>query len=153
MKNIIENINTIVNGILESEDHFIVDVSVSGARNSQKIVVMIDGDHGVDIDVCASVSRKLSAQLDEMDVFEGNYFLEVTSPGVDYPLKIQRQYQKNIGRKVKVYLTSNKTIEGQLIDANNDHICIRKENKKEGIVESKISYTELVKTIVQISFK
>jgi ribosome maturation factor RimP len=139
--------------VLERNDYFVVDVSLSGAKNSQKLSVLIDGDNGIDIDVCATVSRKLAAIIEELDLIQDKYILEVSSPGVDYPLTTERQFRKNIGRTVKAFLTDKKSIEGKLVDVKNDHFSIQKVIKKEGIKDFKISYSELEKIKVQVSFK
>ncbi len=73
-----------------------------GLEKKNKVLVLIDGDEGVNIDHCAQISRKISAELEEKEVMDGAYRLEVSSPGVEFPLKYQRQFPKHIGRKVKV---------------------------------------------------
>jgi ribosome maturation factor RimP len=154
LKNIEEIVKNIAASVLERDDYFIVEVTLTGARNNQKVKVLIDGDHGVDIDVCATVSKKLSRKIDELDLIKDNYVLEVSSAGIDYPLTSQRQYKKNIGRMVRAFLQDNKTVEGKLIAVNNDSICIqKKETKKEEKKEYNISYDEIKEIKVQVSFK
>lgn len=153
MKRIEEILREKAEELLERDDLFIVEVMFTGAKNNQKIMVLVDGDQGVDIDVCAAVSRKLASFIEEEDLIKDKYILEVSSPGVDYPLTSQRQYKKNIGRTVKVFLKSNKDLEGKLVDVKNDHILVQKTTKKEGIKDFKITYEEIEKIIVQISFK
>jgi ribosome maturation factor RimP len=153
LKSIEEILRQKAEQLLERDDLFIVEVIFTGAKNSQKITVLVDGDQGVDIDVCAAVSRKLASFIEEGDLIKDKYILEVSSPGVDYPLTSQRQYKKNIGRKVKVFLKGNKDLEGKLADVKNDHILVQKTIKKEGIKDFKLTYEEIEKIKVQISFK
>jgi ribosome maturation factor RimP len=94
VKKIEGKIKDLAESVLERTDYFIVDVVYSGSGNNQKVTVLIDGDHGVDIDICASISRKLSMKIDELDLIPNKYVLEVSSPGVDYPLTSQRQIKK-----------------------------------------------------------
>jgi ribosome maturation factor RimP len=153
LKNIEEIVKKTAESVLDREDYFIVEATVAGVPGNQKVTVLIDGDNGVDIDVCAAVSRKLSLKIDELDLITDKYVLEVSSPGLDYPLTSPRQFKKNVGRLVKAFLKDNKTLEGTLFAVNNDHICVQKETKKEGIKEYKISYDEIKELKVQVSFK
>src|SRR3954464_14928510 len=94
-----------------TEGQFIVDILAS-LKGQKKILVLVDSDRGLHIDECAEISRKLSKALDDSGFMEENYMLEVSTPGVEHPLKLKRQYIKNIGRNVKVKL-ADKTMEGR----------------------------------------
>jgi ribosome maturation factor RimP len=153
LKKIEEIVRNIAESVLDRDDYFIVDVNASGAMNPQKITVLLDSDSGIDIDDCARLSRALSMKIDELDLISDKYTLEVSSPGIEYPLTTPRQYKKNLGRMVKAFLKENKTIEGKLLDVGDDHVIVRKENKKEGVKDIRIFNDELLKIIVQVSFK
>lgn len=84
------------------EDHFIVDVDFGKGGSSQKLSIVLDGDEGVSIDVCALISRKVGYFLEQEEAIENAYNLEVSSPGVDAPFSNLRQYYKNLGRDVKI---------------------------------------------------
>ncbi len=113
---------------------FVVEVNLTGPRNQQKLKVLLDGDKGITIDQCAEISRKLSAKLDEHDVFPGAYQLEVSSSGVDQPLKLKRQYYKNIGRQVKVLLKDGKEVKGSLEAVTEKDVTLKSVQKKEELV-------------------
>jgi ribosome maturation factor RimP len=81
---------------------FPVEVSVKHDGRGKLVRVLIDTDAGIKIDECAEVSRELGRHLDASGVIESSYRLEVSSPGIDQPLKLLRQYAKNIGRRYKV---------------------------------------------------
>ena len=84
----------------DSEDVFLVEVKVNPGNN---IIVFLDADNGVTIEKCIQINRALYKQIEEAGLFpNGDFSLEVSSPGVDEPLKLHRQYKKNIGRKVEV---------------------------------------------------
>lgn len=134
--------------------HFLVDLIVS-SRNLSKITVVVDGDQGVTIDDCGEISRKLSARLDEMDFGTGRYTLEVTTPGLDQPLKLKRQYTKNTGRVLKVHRKDKSIISGQLVGADEEGIVLAvivKEGKSQHEKEVPVRFEDIEKAFVTISF-
>ncbi len=122
-----------VNGMLVADqlesELFVVEVTVTGNKALTKITVLLDGDRGVDIDRCARVSRRLGHHIEEQNLIETPCVLEVSSPGLDLPLKLKRQYTKNIGRKVRVLLTDGSTKTGRLEAVEAAHILLVEENK------------------------
>ncbi len=136
-------------------DQFIVDLKVSAGKGPKKITLTIDGDNGVGIDDCAKLSRVISTKIEELGLEEQIQNLEVTTPGLDKPLMIVRQYVKNIGRRVKLQWL-DKTMEGKLVAATEDVVTLLiekgKGNKKE-VTEEVIPYTEIKNTFVLVSFK
>lgn len=154
--NLEDKIKEIANKHLADESHFVVDVNISTRKGPSKVLVLLDGDEGVNIDHCADLSRAISNELEEDDIMESAYTLEVSSPGVDYPLSIDRQFQKNIGREVKVTLEDGKDVKGELKAYSDKSITLEKvkgKGKKKEIEEIEIPLQSIKKTIVQISFK
>jgi ribosome maturation factor RimP len=156
-------IELLVQEMLEHQDPslFLVDVSLSNSKNSQKVIVHLDGDRGVSIDVCAEISRKLGAHIEEEDLIQGSFTLEVSSPGLDLPLKLHRQYAKNVGRKIKVLRQDNTTIKGTLTAVNEQQIVLQEEQKVKSKDKSKkqgetkeivIPFEHIKKTNVLASF-
>jgi ribosome maturation factor RimP len=150
-------IEDLVEGYLaDKPDLFLVDVVVSGSNKKNKVLVLIDGDNGVSIDQCALLSRKLSAELEEKDIMVGAYRLEVSSPGVEFPLKFKRQYPKHIGRKVKVNLQDGSEKTGKLLELGDEAIKLEeeiKEGKKARWQEVEIKHDDIKNMIVLVSFK
>ncbi len=146
-----KQIEEFLSRLLEEEfsDLFLVDLAIKGNRGNQKVSVLIDGEPFVDIDQCASVSRKLGVFLDDGDLIKGKYHLEVSSPGIDTPLKFQRQYKKNIGRRVRVELVDGNVLEGKLESSDNKKIRIMEEGKKE---KFEYSFKKIKRTNVLVSF-
>ncbi len=134
---------------------FLVDV-VASSKNLSKITIVVDGDAGVTIDECGEISRLLSGKLDELDFGTGRYVLEVTTPGLDQPLKLKRQYTKNVGRSLKVRRRDQSQVTGKLSQANEEGIVLLTETR-EGKVrqeqEVPILYQDIAKAFVIISFK
>lgn len=139
-----------VTEILGNEDLFLVEVKVSKNNNIQ---VFIDGDNGVKIQDCIDLSRALEECLDrESEDFE----LSVLSFGLEEPLKLQRQYVKNIGRSLQVE-TEEASFTGLLVEANEESFTIelKKKGKKAEDNDNKktYSYSEIKSAKVVISFK
>jgi ribosome maturation factor RimP len=138
-----------------TESQFLVDVLVTARKGPKKVMVIVDADQGFNIDECAELSRHLSKLLDERNLIDDNYMLEVTTPGVDFPLKLNRQYRKNVGRSLKVKLR-DKTIEGKLTMASEDTITLEQETgsgKKKEITSMVLSIADIEKAHVLVSFK
>jgi ribosome maturation factor RimP len=132
---------------------FIVSVSVS-KHKPLKITIALDGDAGATIDDCANLSHVLSDELEKENSIDEAYTLEVGTPGVDQPLKLKRQYKKNIGREVKVHLIDKSIVRGKLVSADEEKIGVEQpgEKKKEWKT-SEVPFSDIEKTIVIVSFK
>ena len=141
-------------GLQEKPTVFLIDLTITEAF---KIIVTLDGDQGVLLQDCIDISRAIEQNLDRE---EQDFSLEVASVGVGSPLKLVRQYIKNIGRTLIVKLATE-TIEAQLIDANDNFITLAweaREPKKVGkgkeTVQKKqeIPYSEIKEAIVTVTF-
>ena len=141
---------------LPDEEHFIVEVKIDRVADKTKILILVDADQGMTIAACASLSRALSGELETNEQLDEAYILEVSSPGLDYPLTEKRQYQKNTGRSLKVYLVSGEEMIGKLKEVDEQGIKVvvtKKEKAKRSIEEEQIiSFNEIKKSIVQVSF-
>ncbi len=122
-----------------------------------KIKVIVDGDSGIPLSECVRVSRNIEHNLDRE---EEDFSLEVTSPDIAHPLKVQRQYVKNIKRILKVK-TSKEEFEGVLTEVNNEGVTLEwkaREPKPIGkgkhTVEKKVvvPYEEIIEAKVKIIF-
>ncbi|HMQ01117.1 MAG TPA: ribosome maturation factor RimP, partial [Cyclobacteriaceae bacterium] len=136
--------------------HFVVDVVLTSGRGSGKLLVLVDGDQGISIDDCVEISRKLSEKLDETGIITEKYVLEVSSPGLDQPLSLHRQYVKNTGRNVKVHLLEGKVIEGKIAAVTSDVLVLEQttgKGKKKDIKQLEISFSDIKKTLVTVAFK
>jgi ribosome maturation factor RimP len=137
-------------------DQFIVDVVVTAKKGPGKVIVLVDGDHGITIDTCAEISRQLSKALDESNLIGDNYLLEVSTPGVDHPLKLKRQYPKHIGRTLKIKLLDGTQVEGKLVELKDDELVLGQEigsGKKKEVKTVTVAFSVIDKTFVLVSFK
>jgi ribosome maturation factor RimP len=152
-----QKIEELLQPLLENDKFFVVDIKVSLSRVNSKVTVLIDSDEGIGIDECTDISRKLGKELDE--VMPDKYTLEVSSPGVDFPLKSERMYRKNIGRNLKVKLTDGKEITGRLEGLANQEITLIEDKKRTGKAKNDpiepiiISLENIKEAQVIISFK
>ncbi|HEY0742123.1 MAG TPA: ribosome maturation factor RimP [Chryseosolibacter sp.] len=137
-------------------DQFLVDVVVTAKKGPGKVLVLLDGDNGINIDTCAEISRQLSKSLDERNLIGDNYLLEVSTPGVDQPLKLKRQYHKHVGRSLKVKLLDGTQVEGKLAEVKEDEIVLNQEigsGKKKETKTIDVPFAAVDKTFVLVSFK
>lgn len=149
-----ERIWEMTTSFLPNDSIFIVDVKVS-SKNASHIRVILDGDEGVSIDQCASISRQLGHQLEEQEIMTHAYNLEVSSPGVDYPLQQLRQYKSRIGRKLELTLNEGDSIKGKLLEINGEQLTIAKETKvkkKISTEDTTIDFNQIQEAKVLVSF-
>ena len=142
------------NSLLERPSLFLIDISIS---DSYKIVVTLDGDNGVTLQDCIDVTRAIEGNLDRE---AQDYALEVASVGVGSPLKLVRQYIKNIGRTL-IVKTNEATIEAALTAADDTKIVLSweaREPKKIGkgketvLKNQEIPYNEIKQAVVTVNF-
>jgi ribosome maturation factor RimP len=114
-----ERVQELVDQYLETrEDLFLIELKISADSN---ITVIIDGDQSVSLQDCLDVSRAVEFQLDRE---EHDFSLQVMSPGLSEPLKLPRQFAKNIGRELDVLLNDDTKIQGELKIAGEDSITL-----------------------------
>ncbi len=134
---------------------FVVDVEFKPGGG--KLLVLIDSDGPLTIEQCRALNRHLSNKLDEADYGETPYTLEVSSPGVDRPLLLPRQFQKHIGREFKIVLKAKTELLGKLIALNNEVLTLHLKDKKKAYlakepVIKELSLADIETAFVQVSF-
>lgn len=112
-RKVTEIIEEMATPIVEEEQLELVDVEYKKEGANWFLRVFIDKAGGVDIDDCGRVSEKLSELLDEVDPIPNAYFLEVSSPGAERPLKKPADYERSIGKNV--YITTYEPVDGQKV--------------------------------------
>ncbi len=152
-----DQIVSLVEAQLEGTDYFLVDVLVSGPKKVSKIAVLVDGDNGISIDACVEISRALGAELEQMDLIPGAYTLEVSSPGLDQPLKFSRQYLRNVGRNIRLHLLNGTEKTGKLESVTGSgiilHQAIKGKKKEAEVPQLAIPFSDIDKAYVLVSFK
>lgn len=126
-------------------------------HSNGKLIILVDGDQGVAIQDCAAISRHVGFHLEEENTIDAAYNLEVSSPGIDTPLSLFRQYQKNVGRSLAVKLKDGSRLEGKLIKAEAGQVLIEEIKKEKGkkaqTVERELAFDNIAESKVLISFK
>jgi ribosome maturation factor RimP len=140
--------------ISDRPELFLVEVKM---LPNNKLIIHVDGDEGINIQDCAAISRHVGFHLEEENTIDKAYNLEVSSPGVGEPLKLKRQYDKNVGREVGIKLSNGEVKEGKLLSVTDQGILIEAKVKDKGkkvqLVETSINFSDITETKVLISFK
>jgi ribosome maturation factor RimP len=143
----------VVGLLADQPQYFLVDLKIKPTNN---IKLFLDGDQGITIEKCISINRALYKHLEESGLFPNDDFsLEVSSPGLDEPLKLLRQYQKNKGRLVEILLKDGRKIEGKLLEVNETDLVVEEtkgKNKKKEILQHQFLLNDIKSTKLQIVF-
>jgi len=148
-KRVVDIVEELVVPFLEENNMELVDVEFVKEGPYRYLRVTIDKEEGISVDDTTFVSRFINEKLDTLDPIEEQYFLEVTSPGIERILKKDRDFEKFSGEiiEIKLYQTYEglKLLKGELLGLENDHVIII--NEKLGRVEiakSKIAQSKIV---------
>ena len=132
---------------------FLVESRIKPTNN---IKVYIDGDQGISIEKLVYYNRKLYKEIEESGLYpDGNFSLEVSSPGLDEPLKMRRQYLKNVGRFVEVVDLEGGKKEGKLLEVRENELLleeIRGKGKKTETLQHVVPFEQIKATKIQIKF-
>ncbi len=146
-----EKIQRLVRPIVEAEEMELVDVEYKKGQNSV-LRIFIDKPEGVNVSDCTKISTQVGAFLDIEDLIENNYVLEVSSPGLDRPLKNKADYDRNKGKLIKVSLYAplegKKTFIGRIIGADDQKVILKEKSEK--IID--IPFAAIAKGKLKIEF-
>lgn len=133
--------------------HFLVEVRIKPTNN---IKVFIDADEGMPLSELIQYNRKLYKQIEEEGMYpDGDFSLEVSSPGLDEPLKLNRQFKKNLGRYVEILMLDTTKKEGKLVETNEEGIVLEIEEgkgKKKTTKQETVLFNDIKSTKIQIKF-
>lgn len=133
--------------------HFLVEIRIKPTNN---IKVFIDSDEGIQLSGLVDYNRRLYKLIEESGMYpDGDFSLEVSSPGLDEPLKSHRQYKKNVGRYVELQMNDASRREGKLLEATEDGIIVETEEgkgKKKLVKQETILFTDIKTTKIQVKF-
>jgi ribosome maturation factor RimP len=157
---LMKTIEDLVSPILEEFAAELVDLELKNEGRDRFLRLFIDKPNGVTLDDCIAVSREVEGVLEIEDPIKGAYRLEVSSPGLDRPLKKRADYERFVGQAVKVKTQTlmdpdgrgheRKTFNGQLVGLEGDMVCILQTDKKGG--EIKLSLEDIAKANLEPEF-
>ena len=149
MNSLNEKILSIAQEVTAEKNLLLIDIVLRGNERNRVIEIFIDGEHPVSAETCALVSREIDHIINKDNIIESSYRLDVSTPGVDKPLKYLAQFKKHIERKFEVeYKTGDKTgkFQGKLIDIRDDILVFDSGR------EVQIKFNSIIKAIVLVSF-
>jgi len=148
----IEEVKRLLEPLL-TDDIFFVSMKIKPINNFK---IYLDADGGLGIEKCIKINRALYRQMEEMGLYpDGDFSLEVSSPGIGEPLQLLRQYHKNVNRFVDVVKNDGQTMEGRLVSVSEDSITIETtegKGKKTEIKNMNIPFADIKTTTIQIKF-
>ena len=146
-----DRVRDLAGEVIAGSPLYLVDLAVRGQKGSRVVEIFVDSDEGLSVDELARVSREVGFLLETEEVIDGKYKLNVSSPGIDRPLVLPRQFKKNIGRRLEVQVQpeeggSKKTLQGELVSADEEGIELAFGNKE----TRRIRYAEVARAKIQL---
>ncbi|MBS1272377.1 MAG: Ribosome maturation factor RimP [Candidatus Marinimicrobia bacterium] len=130
---------------------YVLEVNLKGARGTRKIEIIADTEKGITLDELTAISKKVEQELDETNLFSEKYTLEITSPGLDRPLKTPRDFRRRLDRKVRIehtMLEPGEPIVGTIIEVADDNVTVKTEEKGELV----IPYDQIIKAQLELDW-
>lgn len=141
-----EDIYKLIKEKIEKIGGFIVDIDIN--NNNNKILIEVDKPEGIHVDECSVLGRHIRNNIDIDD-----YSMQVSSPGAGRPFKVKEQYLKSLDKNVQVELKDGISIQGKLLEIEDNQITVEENIKKKQAIKHKISFENIKKTKRMLSFK
>lgn len=146
MGNIEEKLYKLIQPLCDEEKIYLEDVSLHGGGKNRLVKVIVDTESGITLSQCQNISRKISDIFFRKDMFQGDYRLEVSSPGTNKPLKKTFEFHRSIGKELNVNYRKDDeiiSITGELLAFNGDNITIQQKNADISIYLSDIEEAKI----------
>ncbi|NWF89651.1 MAG: hypothetical protein HXY50_09335 [Ignavibacteriaceae bacterium] len=150
MKPLNENIRELIEQIIAKDNLLLIELILRGTEHNRVIEVFIDGERDISADDCANISNKIDVELQILLAQFPNYRLDVSSPGIDRPLKYLKQYYKHINRKFDIIYgvdEEKRKLAGKLVSIEGEYLTFVSNNK-----EVIINFNNIIKANVVVSF-
>ncbi|MEU8531354.1 ribosome maturation factor RimP [Streptomyces sp. NPDC048629] len=149
-----DRLRELVEPLVLAKDLELEEIEVSRAGRRGMLRIIVDSDEGVDLDACAELSRAISTKLDETDLMgEGEYNLEVTSPGAERPLSQARHYVRATGRLARLQLREGGELVARILTVDDDGLDVEVPGVKgRKSTARRIEFADIVKARVEIEF-
>ena len=147
-----DKIKELIQPVLEEEGVELVELIYRRERGRQVLRLLVDKEYGITLEDCAGLNERIGKVLEESDAIAERYVLEVDSPGIDRPFKVKRDYERALGRLVRVTLSEavldKKEYIGRLEQVLEDSIKV--DVKKKGVLG--ISFTKITRARQEVEF-
>ncbi|MGW8888678.1 ribosome maturation factor RimP [Streptomyces sp. NPDC055749] len=149
-----ERLRELLEPLVSAEELDLEEIEVTRAGRRQVLRVIVDSEQGVELDACAELSRAISEKLDETDAMgEGEYVLEVSSPGADRPLTEHRHYVRATGRLARLQLTEGDELVARILAVDDEGLDLEVPGVKgRKPTARRVSFDEIAKARVEIEF-
>ncbi|MEV6199369.1 ribosome maturation factor RimP [Streptomyces sp. NPDC051771] len=149
-----DRLRGLIEPLVQAEHLDLEEIEVSRAGRRGLLRIVVDSEEGVELDACAELSRAISAKLDETDAMgDGEYVLEVSSPGADRPLSEHRHYVRATGRLVKLQLAEGGDLVTRIVAVDEDGIDTEVPGVKgRKATARRVEFAEIAKARVEIEF-
>ncbi|MFF3730486.1 ribosome maturation factor RimP [Streptomyces sp. NPDC002476] len=149
-----ERLRGLLEPLVSAERLDLEEIEVSRAGRRRVLRIVVDSEEGVELDACAELSRAISQKLDETDAMgEGEYVLEVSSPGADRPLTEHRHYVRATGRLARLHLREDGELVARILAVDEDGLDLEVPGVKGRRPTSRrIAFDEIAKARVEIEF-
>jgi len=124
--------------LLNRRDVELVELSVSGDHRRKIVRIFVDRPDGITVGECAALSRDIADILDTRDPIDGTYLLEVSSPGLTRPLKTDRDFERMVGKALRLVVDGLGVSVGTLLQVKPDHLDVELQGKRTTIERAKI---------------
>lgn len=150
-KDVLKSVRNTCESLAKDLNYELVDIEYIKESGSYYLRIYVDKPEGITLDDCQNMSVAVSEKLDENDPFKEAYYLEVSSPGLDRPLKTNKDLKRNLGKEIEINLykpfNGRKSYEGVLEDYNDNEIIILDESNNE------IKITRELISIIKLAIK
>ncbi|GAA2967742.1 ribosome maturation factor RimP [Streptomyces enissocaesilis] len=149
-----DRLRALLEPLVSAEGLDLEDIEVSRAGRRRQLRIVVDSDEGVELDACAELSRAVSEKLDETDVMgEGEYVLEVSSPGADRPLSERRHYVRATGRLAKLTLNDATELVARILAVDDEGLDLEVPGVKgRRPTARRVAFADIAKARVEIEF-
>ncbi|MGW7056829.1 ribosome maturation factor RimP [Streptomyces sp. NPDC054887] len=149
-----DRLRALLEPLVSAEGLDLEDIEVSRAGRRRQLRIVVDSDEGVELDACAELSRSISEKLDETDAMgEGEYVLEVSSPGADRPLSEHRHYVRATGRLAKLTLNDGDELVARILTVDDEGLDLEVPGVKgRRPTARRVAFADIAKARVEIEF-
>ncbi|MCX6825658.1 MAG: ribosome maturation factor RimP [candidate division Zixibacteria bacterium] len=144
--NLKNRIAELISPVLKNQGFDLIELKLSRYEKNSRVQIYIDSDNGVNIDDCARISRMAEEIIDKDNLFDYGYLIEVSSPGLDRPLHLARDFQRRLGKQIQVLLNDIDLapLKGELVSVDDENIGLLIGGQKQEISLESIKFGKII---------